>query len=190
MRGKRTKPEKERDLRDIARWHVMRQTHQEIADRISADPDRPYTLSRVQITMDIKAIHEHWRREYTKSRDVLIRQELVKLQAVEDEYWAAWQRSCEEATETTTFRERKAGTGDAANLDAGGKDRAVVKRWEQVGDPRFLAGVERCQVRRMVILGIEEPPKAPIDPKGNVMPAVLILPDNGFNLPIPDASSD
>ena len=173
---KRTKAQRERDLRDTARWHVQGLTHQQIADRIAADPERPYEISRVQVTLDVKAIHLYWKAEMAKDRHELIQKELARLQALEDTYWDAWERSCLDAEETTTFRERgSGGTGD--------KDRAIMKRRGQSGDPRFLAGVERCQQRRMIILGIEEPPKAPVDENGQAVKAVLILPDNGFNKP-------
>ena len=53
MFGKRTEIQRENDLRDIARWYLKGWTQQQIADTINGDPERGYTISRVQVTHDL-----------------------------------------------------------------------------------------------------------------------------------------
>ena len=67
--------------------------------------------------------------------------ELAKVDNLEREYWDAWARSQEEAETRTVTKDSKGGS--------------TVDRYEgQVGDSRFLSGVQWCINKRCEILGL------------------------------------
>ena len=82
----------------------------------------------------------------------------MKVDRLEREYWAAWEASKEERQTTTTEQTADA---EAERL------KADIRKKERTGDPRYLAGVERCIAKRCGILGLNAPHKvAPTTPDG------------------------
>src|SRR5262249_24223213 len=66
----------------------------------------------------------------------------------EREYWAAWEASKKER-EITTTEQLTGGDGDRL--------KAVVRKEQQTGDPRYLAGVQSCIEQRCKLLGLNAP---------------------------------
>ena len=79
--------------------------------------------------------------------------ELEKINRLEATYWDAWARSCETQFKKTKIK--KKGEGERLAL-------SQVRDDEQpnLGDPRFLSGIQWCTEMRCKILGIEVPQTA------------------------------
>jgi hypothetical protein len=101
----------------------------------------PATVSR-----DLAAMREFWR-EFPASDFEKVRIEhLQKIDLVETESWAAWQRSQEPQRAASLTRGK-----------AGEQSRTCFKH--QVGDPRYLREVSRCVAQRVKMIGV-----VPIEP--------------------------
>jgi len=142
---KRTAIQVERDRREIADLYLQGWTQQRIVDHINADVERAYQLTRQMISYDLKKLQEAWRKSSLIDIDEAKAQALAKVDRLEREYWAAWERSCE-GVEIL----RQEGSGDKPS-------RVVKTKKEQTGDPRFLAGVQWCIERRCKIIGVDAP---------------------------------
>ena len=146
---KRTAFQIERDRRDIADMYLQGWTQVRIAEHLSDDEDREYTLSQQMISYDLKKLQEAWQASALVDIDAVKARELAKVDRLEREYWDAWGRSC--APAVTTRQEGKAVEG--------GVERIVSTSVARNGDPRFLQGVQWCIERRCKILGIDAPEK-------------------------------
>jgi hypothetical protein len=120
--------------------------------RIAAE----FSVQQQMISKDLHAIRALWRKSLIRNFDDAKSQELAKIDAVEVEYWAAWMRS--QAPEETTNTEQ----------DNMGKSKAAIRRIGQVGDPRFLEGVERCIKKRCELLGLNAPERKEISGIGGL----------------------
>jgi hypothetical protein len=98
-----------------------------------------------QISFDLRAIRALWLQATVRDFDDAKAMELAKIDLVEAEMWAGWQRSCaaREISTTKAIRGRVSREEDSLRTE------------QQVGDPRFLDGVLRCIERRCAILGID-----------------------------------
>jgi hypothetical protein len=85
--------------------------------------------------------------------------ELAKIDKLEREYYAGWRRSCEDEETTRQATKGKVVKRKDEEGELVSERPAEVTRTRkgQAGDPRFLAGVERCIERRCKILGIDAP---------------------------------
>lgn len=105
------------------------------------------------ISRDLAHVRAEWKASRIRDFDELQTIEIEKIDRVEREAWAAWERS------KLDLRKRSKTTGE----DGG----AVIKREviRRDGDPRFLAIVERCIERRCALMGLDEATTAapPID---------------------------
>ena len=132
-----------RDRRKIADLYLKGWIQADIADEIG--------MSQATVSNDIAALHRDWLALALVDFNEAKAQELAKIDRLEREYWAAWERSCEDA-ETITEKARASRGSD--------KPDSVEKTKQakgQAGDPRFLAGVQWCIEQRCKILGIEAP---------------------------------
>jgi hypothetical protein len=73
--------------------------------------------------------------------------ELERIDAVEVEAWMAFDRSCEQHTTTST---------KTSNLDGVVGEETVTVR-DEVGDPRWLATIQKCTELRSRLLGLDKP---------------------------------
>lgn len=89
--GKRSIVERERDLERIAELYLKGYTQQEIADQLAEERD--YTLTRVTIHHDIKAIHKRWIENSINLMEQRIIIECQKLDRIEHEMWELFDRS-------------------------------------------------------------------------------------------------
>ena len=153
MAGRRRKAaELARDRRRIAELYLRGWLQVDIADELG--------LHQTTISNDLKAIQAEWLESTIVDFDKARARELAKIDDLEREYWCGWQ-------ESTKDREI-----DIEESQAGGKhgslDKTVHKVEGQVGDPRFLQGVQSCIDRRCKLLGLDAPTKvAPTDPTGS-----------------------
>ncbi len=81
------------------------------------------SVSRQQITYDIKQLNTRWKESQLANIDEKKAKELAKVDELERKYHGAWERSCCD---------------------------------DQVGDPRFLSGVQWCIEQRCKILNLIE----------------------------------
>lgn len=102
-------------------------------------------LSEATVSRDLKVLHKQWladsRADFSKAKA----RELAAIFRLEREHWAAWLRSCEDAEtcQTTTGKD--------------GVERITTTTKGQAGDPRFLAGIEKCVAARRKLLGLDTP---------------------------------
>ena len=146
MTGKRrSNGQLARDRRRIADLYLQGWLQCQIAEEVNLSPA---TVSR-----DIAALQAGWLDSALIDFNEAKSQELAKIDRLEREYWAAWERSCEDA-ETVTEKARASKGSDRPD--------SVEKTKQakgQAGDPRFLSGVQWCIERRCKILGIDAPNK-------------------------------
>jgi hypothetical protein len=115
-------------------------------------------VNRSTVSRDLKVLNARWKEAAIRDLNAAKSQELERLDQLEREYWEAWEKS-KNIHETTTTEQTK--TADGERLKAG------IRKEEQCGDPRYLAGVQWCIDKRCEILGLRAPHKiAPTTPDG------------------------
>jgi len=111
-------------------------------------------IRQPMVSEDLAKIRQAWRESAIRDFDAARDLELARLDRIEREAWAAWERS-KQPSQTATVN------GEAGSQSA----RRTVKH--QNGDPRFLDIALRCNEARRQILGIDAPTKiAPTTPDG------------------------
>jgi hypothetical protein len=125
-----------------------------ICKALGMDPSQRSTISR-----DIKAVKDEWKASAVRAFDEAVGVELAKLDEVEKEAWAAWERSKADRTSSRTNR-RTAGERQT--------DEAEQKTEKRDGEARWLEVVLGCVERRCKLLGLNAPTKiAPTTPQGD-----------------------
>jgi hypothetical protein len=114
---------------------------------------RGYTLSYQQIHYDTKLVYQEWRERRARFVDIRMEMELAKLDKIEAECWAAWERSKEGRRKTIIE-----GGSMAGNQMTGGsiKERRIENTW---GDVRFLEVIQKSMEKRAALLGLNAPVK-------------------------------
>lgn len=102
-----------------------------------------FGVNVAQISRDLKAIRQEWLKSRVCDFDTLKTEELAKINALEVEYWQAWQQS-------RKFQFKRF---------SGKAIRVGVRRVVRDGNPAFLQGVQWCISERCKILGIYEATK-------------------------------
>jgi hypothetical protein len=116
-------------------------------------------VSQPTVSGDLKAIQQEWRESAIRDFDELRAIELQKIDLIEREAWAAWQRSQKPA--------------QSAIVTGEGHDQKARKSMKhQYGDPRFLILVAQCINQRRALLGLDVQPAA-------------IPPETHFNANVP-----
>ena len=147
---KRTNFQIERDRREIADLYLQGWIQADIAAHLNEDEEtRGYTLTQQMISYDLARLQEQWRESALIDIDEAKARELAKIDRLEREYWRAWVRSCED---TETVKQRGKPGDMPGRVDTENVERTVKG---QIGDPRFLQGVQWCVERRCKILGID-----------------------------------
>lgn len=124
----------------VARLYLHGWTQAAIAEEVGCN--------QATVSRDLAKLIEQWRAAALADIDAQRAAELEKINLLEREYWAAWERSCETATESTV---KVTSQGNEQTKTAGKTERA------RDGDPRWLAGVMTCIERRCRLLGIDAP---------------------------------
>ena len=109
-------------------------------------------VTRQQIGYDLKVLQKMWRTSALQDFDQAKAEELAKIDALERQYQDAWERSCAAARTEIARAKRTQQQGESIEKSTRTED--------QVGDPRFLAGVQWCIERRCKIRGIDAPTKS------------------------------
>lgn len=147
----RRKAEKDRDYKNIGRLYLQGLAQSEIATQLG--------ISQSTVSRDLQTIQKTWIHDAARDIGERKAQELAKVDALELEYWEAWKRSQENA-ETRTLK----GKGAASNEGPADVEQ-TVRTEGQVGDPRFLTGIQWCIERRCLILGVDAPKRQEITGK-------------------------
>lgn len=147
----RTPIQREDDRRRVAELYLRQWTQVAIAAELGIDQS---TVSR-----DLQAIQKQWRESAIVDMNEAKQRELARIDALELEYWQAWQRSQEDIVSSTS-KHRGADKEDLR------REELSLQKKQQDGDPRFLQGVQWCIEQRCKLLGINAPEK--FDFAGNV----------------------
>src|SRR5437868_7840262 len=99
------------------------------------------------VSRDLAAMREIWREFPVYDFDRVRFEQLQRIDLVEAEAWAAWQRSQEQKRSAAITR-GKAGEQSRTSLQ------------DQHGDPRYLREIARCVAQRYEMIGVQ-PPEAP-----------------------------
>lgn len=112
-------------------------------------------VSQPTISGDLKAIRREWRDSRIRDFDEAVVVELKKLEVVEREAWAAWERS-RQPLETSRIVQGETGKHLEKTVQ------------QQVGNPRFLDQVQKSIAGRRSLLGLDAPVRvAPTSPDGS-----------------------
>jgi hypothetical protein len=151
----------------VAALYLEGQPQAEIARRLKVNQS---TISR-----DLAVCRQEWRAGMLRDFDERQAEELAKLDRLEAEAWAAWQRSTRPAQTTT---DEKVTTDDPDQADdeppPPTRSKAVKRIEERDGNPAFLAVVERCIAARREILGLDAPKRVDADLR---LPDLRAIPD-------------
>ena len=93
------------------------------------------------VCRDLKAIHKAWRDSAVRDFDMAREEELQKLELIEREAWAAWERSQKPSQE--------------ARSKDGDMSKAAKRMKSQHGDARCLDLVLKCVTNRRALLGLD-----------------------------------
>ena len=116
-----------------------------LAQKTQAEIAAALGVSQTTVSKDLSLIRKRWQKSALVDMNEAKNRELARIDALEREYWLAWQASKEKQVTTT-----------AKKKTTGGEE-AIMTAREQTGDPRYLAGVQWCIERRSKILGIDAP---------------------------------
>lgn len=141
---RRTTAQREHDLVAIADLYLQGKPQEQIAMLINAA--RPYDLSQQTISNDIAFIRQRWRESTVIDFNERKQMELARLDALEREYWRAWERSKRDG-------EKREYIPDSQGQPK--QNKLVVEG--QTGNPAFLKGIEQCIALRCKLLGLFEP---------------------------------
>lgn len=170
----------EKRRQDISALYLQQKTQVEIAVLLGMDQQL--------VSYDLKAIHARWLKEAVQNLDERKALELQKIDAVEREAWAAWERS--QAPRKITLTEST--EGGESILENGTRvpksplRKASVRREGQGGDPRFLERIQKCIDQRCAILGVGAQQDALKQAAGGL---AALLDEARQQRPVPEASS-
>jgi predicted XRE-type DNA-binding protein len=124
---------KEELYAEVAKLYVMGYSQRQIAAKVGVTQPRIHVL--------LKKIREMWKERATQDYAARLAEELARMDAVEKEAWAAWERSQKDA-ETITVRENANGISEER------------QRKGQTGNVAYLETVQRCIETRLKLLGV------------------------------------
>lgn len=108
---------------------------------------RELKVSQSCVSLDLKFLQHDWLERARADFDTLKSRELARIDWLEREYQEAWERSKLEAVHTSTAKRK---TGPVETTDV------RVDKTGQVGDARYLAGIQWCIERRLDLFGISQ----------------------------------
>jgi hypothetical protein len=153
--AKRTNPQREEQLRQIAGMYLEGLPQRDIADR--------FGLSQSQISRDLKEIQRRWATPDSQDVMALRAKELARLDHLEQQAWAAYNRSRqpeETQSKEKTITDNHAGNGQKSSTK-GPADRmkASIRTKNRDGNPAFMKIALDCCRQRIKLLGVEAPAK-------------------------------
>jgi len=140
-----------------------------LSGSLQVDIAKELGVAQPTVSRDLKVLRQAWLASSLVNIDTVKAQELAKIDRLEIEYWEAWKRSCEDS-ETV----KKRGKPDSSGITTASIEQTSK---EQVGDSRFLAGVQWCIERRCKLFGLDKPQEVSMSDltivyKGNINPSV------------------
>ena len=96
------------------------------------------------VSRDLAAMRESWREFPVYDFDKVRLEQLQKIDLVEAEAWAAWQRS-QQQRHSAALTRGKSGEQTRTSLQ------------DQYGDPRYLREIARCVAQRHQMIGVQPP---------------------------------
>lgn len=143
---RRSPGQREVDIEFIWPLYIKGQTFRQIAAALNAE--RQYSVTHVTVYKDVQHILAEWRKLRLEAIDDLKEAELARINALEREYWEAWERSKAEIEKRLEAVETGA---------KGTSTREQTTREERLADPRYLQGIQWCIEQRCKILGLNAP---------------------------------
>jgi hypothetical protein len=144
--NKRSAAQREQDLATIARLLSEGFTHREMTAWIRLN--RPYKLSRTQITYDCAELTRHWRASAKQTIEDRVARQLAEIDAQSAEAWKAWYKSIGEVTDV--LQEHV----ESETKSAASYKRVVVRKRMSHGDPRYMHIISNCVEARNRLLGL------------------------------------
>jgi hypothetical protein len=137
-----------RDTVLISEMYLRHCSQWEIANKLGLDQS---TVSR-----ELKRLQTEWKERAAQNMNEAKTLELARIDALEREAMAAWEKSKGSHREQLTRsrglldgKDKKVKTVNAADMQ--------IRQWESEGDPRYLAVALQCIERRCKILGVDAP---------------------------------
>lgn len=154
---------------EVARRYLQGEMQEDIA--------RSFGVTQGQISQDLKVIRAAWLAAAIRDFDAAKAEELAKIDAVEREYWQAWERSKQDK-EVATQEAQEPLPLTPEEIKAGKKPKpprkkVTLRKEGQSGNPAFLQGVLACIDKRCKILGLDAPTRFIIDDWEKVTPEQL-----------------
>ena len=112
------------------------------------------------IGRDLAVCRRRWRESVAPNMAEILNEELRKIDRLEEEAWAAWERSCADRRKTRAAKKTEGGKRVNGNVEVvGGKETTTkeVATEETVGDPRFMEQIRWCISERCKLLGVTAP---------------------------------
>lgn len=138
LKKRRSKDQREVDIAQIAPLYIQGKNYREIAEILG--------LSIKQVAMDITSIKEDWRKTYIEDFNEYRKRELLKVDLIEAEAWAAWEKSKRGRTSRVKAAE------DSQQF--GSRRSATEEHSESHGDVQYLQIVHTCVNTRARLLGM------------------------------------
>lgn len=126
--------------KQVAELYIQGWTQCAIAEKLS--------VTQACVCIDLQKLQKEWRESRLRDFDAARELEIQKLDRLEREAWAAWERS-QKPSQSAEFGD------DTSNTPKKKK----VKN--QNGDPRFLVVVHQCIASRRALLGLDALPALP-----------------------------
>jgi len=106
---------------------------------------RELDTSQTTVSRDLEELQLAWETESLLDFETSRRLELRKLDLIEREAWAAWDRS-QQPLQSATLSEQESGRTKRTSLT------------HRCGDPRFLDQINKCIAQRCLLLGLQPQP--------------------------------
>ncbi|MBI1904530.1 MAG: helix-turn-helix domain-containing protein [Planctomycetia bacterium] len=135
-----------RRRQQVADLYIQGWTQTEIAGKVG--------VGQPTVCNDLQVIQGEWRASMIRDFDLTREVELRKLDRIEREAWAAWERSQKPA--------------QSAELSDGAATPTRKRVKNQYGDPRFLAQINQCIMNRKALLGLDAAPQSTDADDGNL----------------------
>lgn len=144
----------------VARRYLQGVFQSDIAEEVG--------VTQSTVSKDLKAIQEQWRTSSLMDFGEAKQRELERIDALEEQAWKAWFRSCEKRTRTDNRVKGIQAKPEEYEVDDEGKlvrkkskvyplevdTKTVV--YQRDGDPRWLATIQRCIQLRIKLLALDE----------------------------------
>lgn len=157
--AKRTRRQREEDLETIGQMMLQKKTQQQMVTQICST--RPYKIGRSQIMADVREIETRIKSMYLKPLAILRARELANLEHLEEETYAAWQRS-KEPKQSQKVEMAGAGAGGSAPTKT---TRETEKRDGEIG---FINTLVKISERRAKLMGLDAAVKAELHIDGEL----------------------